>query len=52
MAGHPFETSSITTLPGGKSSCVRVSFTTLPCGFSTNVTRDGFSLRASSRSSW
>src|SRR5262249_16739090 len=46
MAGHPFEMPSRTTLSGAKSSWVRVSLISLPYGSSTNVTRDGRSLRA------
>src|ERR1700733_5764074 len=48
IAGHPLEMPSRITLFSAKSSCISVSFTSLPCGSSTKVTRDGRSLRAAS----
>src|ERR1700687_2404840 len=52
IAGHPLEMPSRITLPSSKSSCVRVSFTSLPCGSRTKTTLVGRSLRAASLRTW
>src|SRR5437016_4864922 len=52
IAGHPLEMPSRITLPSSKSSCVGVSFTSLPCGSRLRTTLVGRSLRAASLSTW
>src|SRR5882724_7277895 len=52
IAGHPLEMPSSSLLPSSKSSCVSVSFTSLPCGSRLKTTLVGRSLRASSLRTW
>src|SRR6267154_3017302 len=52
IAGHPLEMPSKSLLPSSKSSCVSVSFTSLPYGSRSKTTLLGRSLRAASLVTW